>query len=137
MTNAEKYLYKAIFFNGKQMLSPEIDSTIFHAMTHEDTEILGMFCDFSGIHGEKLKEILIKGYMDNACKNEEEDSVEWLDGNEDENLQDAMIRAARDAHFSRSKAKEEFQNKGILEIYNLGMKHMHDYLQSKEKIGGQ
>lgn len=65
MTNAEKYLYKAIFFDGKQMLSPEINSVDFHAMTHEDTEILGKFCDFFGIHGEKLKEILIKGYMSN------------------------------------------------------------------------
>lgn len=137
MTNAEKYLYKAIFFDGKQMLSPEIDSVDFHAMTHEDTEILGMFCDFSGIHGEKLKEILIKGYMDNACKNEEEDSVEWLDGNEDEKMQDTMIRAARNAHFSRNKAKEEFQNKGILCIYNLGMKHMYDYLQNKEGDGNE
>lgn len=72
MTNAEKYLYKTIFFDGKQMLSPEIDSTIFHAMTHEDTEILGMFCDFSGIHGEKLKEILIKGYMSNIKESRKE-----------------------------------------------------------------
>lgn len=133
MTNAEKYLYNAIFFDNKQMLSPEIDSVNFHAMLHEDTEILGMFCDFSGIHGEKLKEILVKGYMRNACKNEGKDSVEWLDGNEYEKLEETMIRAARSAHFSENIVKEEFKSKGILGIYNLGMKHMYDYLQNKEK----
>lgn len=35
----------------------------FHALTHEDTEILGMFCDFYGIHGEKLKRLFIRGYL--------------------------------------------------------------------------
>ena len=63
MTRAEEKLYEMIFYNGKQILSPEIDSTIFHAMTHEDTEILGMFCDFSGIHGKDLKKLLIRGYL--------------------------------------------------------------------------
>lgn len=130
MTNAEKYLYNAIFFDGKHMLSPEINSVDFHAMTHEDAEILGMFCDFSGIHGEKLKEILIKGYMSSACRNEE-DRIEWLDGNKDEKLQDTMIRTARNAHFSENIVKEEFKNKGVLGIYNLGMKHMYDYLKNK------
>ena len=70
MTKAEEELYKVMFTNGKQMLSPEIDSTIFHAMTHQDTEILGMFCDFSGIHGEELKNLLIRGYMKNVPKSE-------------------------------------------------------------------
>lgn len=65
MTKAEEELYKLIFTNGRQMLSPEIDSCVFHAMTHEDTEILGMFCDFSGIHGEELKCLLIRGYLKN------------------------------------------------------------------------
>ena len=63
MTKVEEKLYEMIFTDGKQMLSPEIDSTIFHAMTHQDTEILGMFCDFSGIHGEELKKLLIRGYL--------------------------------------------------------------------------
>lgn len=63
MTEAEEKLYKMIFANGKQMLLPEINSVDFHAMTCEDTEILGMFCDFTDIHGEKLKQLLIKGYM--------------------------------------------------------------------------
>lgn len=70
MTKAEEKLYEMIFYNGKQMLSPEIDSTIFHAMTHEDTEILGMFCDFSGMHGEDLKKLLIRGYLKTVPKSE-------------------------------------------------------------------
>lgn len=73
MTKAEEKLYGMIFYNGKQMLSTEIDSTIFHAMTHEDTEILGMFCDFSGIHGEELKKLLIRGYLKNINRELEED----------------------------------------------------------------
>lgn len=63
MTKAEEKLYEMIFTNGKQMLSPEINSCDFHAMTHKDTEILGMFCDFTGIHGEELKMLLIRGYL--------------------------------------------------------------------------
>lgn len=63
MDKAYEYLYDRIFNNGKMMLSPEINSCDFHAMTHQDTEILGMFCDFTGIHGEKLKEVLLKGYL--------------------------------------------------------------------------
>ena len=71
MTKVEEQLYEMIFTNGTQMLSPEIDSTIFHAMTHQDTEILGTFCDFSGMHGEELKKLLIRGYMKNTSPNKE------------------------------------------------------------------
>lgn len=67
MTKAEEKLYETIFYNGKLMLSP-VDSVNFHAMTHEDTEILGMFCDFSGIHGEDLKKLLIRGYLNGINK---------------------------------------------------------------------
>ena len=52
-----------IFENGKMMLTPGIDSVDFHAMTHEDTEILGMFCDFTGLHGDGIKRILIEGLL--------------------------------------------------------------------------
>ena len=56
-------LEKSIFIDGKLMLSPEVDSVNFHAMTHIDTEILGQFCDFTGIHGDNLKETLLLGYL--------------------------------------------------------------------------
>lgn len=54
---------KAIFIDGKKMLSPEINSVDFHAMTQADTEILGQFCDYTNIHGENLQEILLLGYL--------------------------------------------------------------------------
>ena len=60
----EDILYETFFTNGKMMLSTEIDSCYFHAMTHEDTEILGMFLDVvRPSKAEDLKRILIKGYM--------------------------------------------------------------------------
>lgn len=70
MTKAEDEVYQMIFTNGKQNLSQENDSVIFHAMTHEDTKILGMFCDFTAIRGEKLKLTLIRGYLKNNPKAE-------------------------------------------------------------------
>lgn len=63
----DKHLFafynQQIFENGKMMLTPGIDSVDFHAMTHEDTEILGMFCDFTGLHGDSIKRILIEGLL--------------------------------------------------------------------------
>lgn len=70
MTKAEDEIYQMIFSNGKKTPSPEIDSTNFHAMAHEDTEILGMFCDFTAIRGEKLKLLLIRGYLKSNPKAE-------------------------------------------------------------------
>lgn len=70
MTKAEDEVYQMIFTNGKQNLSQENDSVNFHAMTHEDTEILGMFCDFTAIRGEKLKLTLIRGYLKSNPKAE-------------------------------------------------------------------
>lgn len=56
-------LKESIFDEGVKMSLPWIDSIECHAMTHEDTEILGQFCDYSGIHGEKLKDLLIQGWL--------------------------------------------------------------------------
>lgn len=39
------------------------DSCDFHAMTHKEAEILGMFCDITAIHGDDLKEVLVRGYI--------------------------------------------------------------------------
>lgn len=42
----------------------EMDNSInYHAIDIEDTEILGSFCDMTAIHGEKLKEVLVEGYL--------------------------------------------------------------------------
>ena len=69
MTKVEEELYNTIFTNGN-ILSHTLDSCDFHAMTHQDTEILGAFCDFSGIHGEDLKKLLIRGYLKGIPKAE-------------------------------------------------------------------
>ena len=70
MTKAEEELYKTIFTDGK-ILSHTLDSCDFHAMTHVDTEILGAFCDVTGIHGEELKQLFIRGYLKNINPNKE------------------------------------------------------------------
>lgn len=44
------------------------DSCNFHAISHEDTEILGIFCDRTAIHGDGLKDILIRGYLARILK---------------------------------------------------------------------
>lgn len=59
--NIEEKLKEDFFDESKYV--PEGDSCDNHAMTHEDTEILGMFCDVTAIHGEVLKDVLIKGYL--------------------------------------------------------------------------
>lgn len=42
----------------------DMDNSVnYHAMNVEDTEILGSFCDMTDIHGEKLKEVLVEGYL--------------------------------------------------------------------------
>ena len=67
VNSKEKYmehLNKIIFKNEKMMLSPEKDSCDLHALTHEDTEILGMFCDVIPVHGDELKKILLLGYLE-------------------------------------------------------------------------
>lgn len=44
------------------------DSCNYHAMTHEETKILGIFCDITAIHGNDLKEVLIRGYLSRITK---------------------------------------------------------------------
>lgn len=59
-----------IFDNGNIMLSPEINSVNSRNLTHQDTEILGMFCDFMNVHGDDLKEILLRGYLNKVDSKE-------------------------------------------------------------------
>lgn len=47
------------------------DSCNYHAMAHEETEILGVFCDITSIHGDDLKEVLIRGYLSRMTKPKE------------------------------------------------------------------
>ena len=63
ITEDKAILKEKIFDNEKMMLSPVVDSCVFHNLSHTDTEILGVFCDFTNIHGEELKSILLNGYL--------------------------------------------------------------------------
>ena len=56
-------LYEQLFFN-REAVDEDTDSCDLHMMDHEDTEILGQFCDATAIHGEKLKDILLLGYIE-------------------------------------------------------------------------
>lgn len=47
---------------------PYFNSVYHHNMTESDTELLGGFCDLFDIHGEKLLDILINGYLINILK---------------------------------------------------------------------
>lgn len=62
-TENKELLKERIFDNGKMILSPETDSCVLHNLSHTDTEILGIFCDFTNIHGEELKSVLLNGYL--------------------------------------------------------------------------
>ena len=64
MTNTEyEILHDTFFQNGNMNHLEECNSVNYHAITHEDTEILGAFCDATGFHGNDLKKLLILGYM--------------------------------------------------------------------------
>ena len=56
--------HEIIFENTRRFSNSDRDSVELHAMTHEDTEILGQFCDAVGMHGEQLEAILILGLIE-------------------------------------------------------------------------
>lgn len=72
-----EHLDKVVFEDGKRMLSPEINSCDFHKINHQDTEILGMFCDKINIHGEDLKRVLLFGYLE-YMSNQKHNEVDVL-----------------------------------------------------------
>lgn len=64
-----KIWHKIIFENTNRLSNSDRDSVEFHAMSHDDTEILGQFCDATGIHGRELEEILILGLIERNKRN--------------------------------------------------------------------
>lgn len=48
------------------------------------------------------------------------------------NVEDATIRAANKAGLSRGLLLDTLYEKGVLAVYNLGMKHMYKYLEENE-----
>lgn len=64
MSDIEKAVNELYFYiKGKMKFSSEVDSCATHNLTHQDTEILGIFCDITNIHGDDLINVLIKGYL--------------------------------------------------------------------------
>lgn len=49
----------------------------------------------------------------------------------DYDMEDTMIRASRKAGLTRNELFDTIFEKGILAVYNLGMKHMYEYLEDK------
>lgn len=64
-----KIWHEIIFENTRRFPNTDRDSVELHAMSHDDTEILGQFCDAVGIHGKQLEEILILGLMERNRRN--------------------------------------------------------------------
>ena len=54
---------KQMWFTDDKYNKNSDDSCNYHAMTHMDTEILGVFCDMTAIHGDGLKDVLTRGYL--------------------------------------------------------------------------
>ena len=64
-----KIWHEIIFENTHRFPNSDKDSVELHAMSHEETEILGQFCDAVAIYGEQLEEILILGLMEKNRRN--------------------------------------------------------------------
>ena len=81
-----EHLNKMIFGNEMLFLSPEFVIKDCFIMKH-DKAIIETFCEKTDIHGEKLKKILLLGYMENnkienegCMKNGQQDIVDiWID----------------------------------------------------------
>ena len=54
----------------------------------------------------------------------------------EDNKQEVMIRASNDAHLTKDMLTDTWYMKGLMGVYNLGLEHMHDYLEKKEYWSG-
>lgn len=48
-----------------------------------------------------------------------------------DNMKDSMIRASKKAGLTRNQLLDIIFEEGVLAVYNLGMKHMYEYLEDK------
>lgn len=46
-----------------------------------------------------------------------------------EDMEDTMIRASKKAELTRNELLDTLFEEGVLAVYNLGMKHMYEYLE--------
>ena len=56
-------------------------------------------------------------------------SVSWESFSD--NMKDSMIRASKKTGFTRNQLLDTLFEEGVLAVYNLGMKHMYEYLEGK------
>ena len=71
-------------------------------------------------------------YCPSCHEDLEEDKEEYFKYNDNnEYIQDAMIRASRKAGLTRNQLLDTLFEEGVLAVYNLGMKHMYEYLEDK------
>ena len=50
----------------------------------------------------------------------------------EDNKQEVMIRASNDAHLTKDMLTDTWYMKGLMGVYNLGLEHMHDYLEKND-----
>ncbi|MBR5796379.1 MAG: hypothetical protein IKY26_09565 [Erysipelotrichaceae bacterium] len=56
----------------------------------------------------------------------DEDNTEYI---ETTTIQDVMIRASNKAHLTKEQLIDAFWDKGLMGVYNLGLRHMFEYLK--------
>jgi hypothetical protein len=63
-------------------------------------------------------------------KDKKPDTFESIFGESfSDSMENSMIRASRKAGLTRNELLDTLFEKGVLAIYNLGMKHMYEYLE--------
>lgn len=60
-----------------------------------------------------------------------EEFAELQKGNEKEDIQDIMIKASNKVSLTKDQLLNVLFKDGVLAIYNLGMKHMYEYLKEQ------
>ena len=57
----------------------------------------------------------------------------FIDEDTEDIKEDTMIRASRYNKLSKKQVLDEFHNKGLMAVYDLGLSHMYDYLNKNTK----
>lgn len=55
-----------------------------------------------------------------------------MDLNELDNMVDVMIKASNEANITKEQLVDTFNYGGLMGVYNLGLRHMYEYLKAYE-----
>lgn len=80
-------------------------------------------CSYSTIIDRKIE---CKDFISNI-----EYSLDYSEFGDEDIISDIMIRAARKAGLTKSKLIDINFEGGLMAVYNLGLKHMYEYLEDK------